>query len=108
VNNLVSKIVAYRERQFFKLGPNDGIDPYVDTVAAKCFIIHYGTKERKLSNVAGSTEGEDSVHKKCKLCKHFKRCVVVVIEVEDLTILPEMAPSTRNKTLTNSCFDWEK
>jgi hypothetical protein len=108
VNDLTAKKVGYPERQFFKLGPNGGIDPYV---SRKYFVIRYPTKERKLSNVAGSTEGEDSVYYKCKLSKRFRRFVVVLVRIrrpDDASRDGAICEKQDSYSLTNSCFDWEK
>ncbi|MCH81332.1 hypothetical protein A2U01_0002117 [Trifolium medium] len=95
---LVSTEVRNRERQFFKVRPNGGTDPRVYAVVAKLETIGDTTVEMKFSNVAGSTEGEHSVHKKCKASEMFWRfpdTVRVVREVEDLEMLPEVAPPAR-------------
>lgn len=96
------------EIQFLKVGPNGGRDPRVDAVAGKLVFIHYATMETELSNVTGCTEGEHSVDEKCKFFEPFVIVRVVVVELENLTMLPQVAPSARNKTRRHGGFNGEE
>ncbi|GAU41154.1 hypothetical protein TSUD_190540 [Trifolium subterraneum] len=59
------------------------------------------------SNVAGFAEGEHGVHEYCKLV--IAKVRVRVVEVEDLEMFLEVAPSARNETHSRDGGSrWEK
>jgi hypothetical protein len=88
------------ERQFFKVGPNSSTDPHRDAIAGEIVNIRCAAAEMELLNVARFAEGEHGVDEECKvseLVRPFADTFGVIREVEDLLMLPKVAPSARNE-----------
>ncbi|MCI15078.1 hypothetical protein A2U01_0036213 [Trifolium medium] len=101
MHEFISMAVGNVERQFFKVGPNSSTDPHIDAIAGESVNIGGAAAEMELPNVARFAEGENGVHEKCKLSELVRSFAVtfgvIIREVEDLLMLPKVAPSARNE-----------
>jgi hypothetical protein len=88
------------ERQFFKVGPNSSTDPHIDAIDRETVNIRGAAAEMELLDVARFAEGEHGVDEECKfseLVRSFAVTFGVIREVEDLLVLPKVAPSARDE-----------
>jgi hypothetical protein len=102
-HELCSIAVGNGERKFFKVRSNSSTDPHIDAIARKLINIGDNATETELLNVTRFTEREHSVDEERKSFKHFPQFSVtvtdvVVVEVEDFEMLPEVAPPARHET----------
>jgi hypothetical protein len=112
-HELCSITVRNGERKFFKVRSNSSTDPHIDAIARKLVNIGDDATETELLNVAGFTKREHRVDEERKSFKHFPKfsvtvTVVFVAEVEDLEMLPEVAPPARDETHSGdggSCWE---
>lgn len=82
-----------------KVGPSGGTDPHFNIVVLN--VAHELTirsdSEMELLNVAGFAEGKHRVNEKPKPFIICTYTVTIEVEVEDLSMFPEIAPPARDK-----------
>lgn len=77
----VTMTVKNGERQIYKVGSINSIEPHINAISQKHVIICNATFETQLSNVMGFAEGEDGVDEGCKGFEELLRVFAVTIGV---------------------------
>lgn len=87
--------------QFLKVWPNGGANPRVDGGGEETVDIGKAGSETQNSNVARPAASEHGVYENCKASEQFGLGDVVVVEIEDLEMFPEVAVFARHES---HCF----
>jgi hypothetical protein len=102
--------------KFLEMGTNGDTDPRVNWVVGERVVLRVIAIETELPNNEWSTESEHSIDENGEGHELFlivfgvevEHVTGVVAEIEDLEILPKVAPFARDKAHMDACFGREE